>query len=256
MDSNKYLAMFQFEKGRIVYLLDKVKLCRKSDTVQYTDFMTPEEAMALARICSDEGLFLKLYGGLPDSERVMGGIFAFEQTEFDFPLDVLAITGNLKFESLSHRDYLGSILSVGIRREKIGDINVFEDGAEIFIHRDISSYMEMSIQKIKHTGVKTTLIPIEKARGKLQSYQEFKAIVSSMRMDCVVAEMLRISRAKAVLEIRSGGIKVNHIVREEIDYKIKENDLFSIRNHGRFQIASLVGKTKSDRQTLLIKKYI
>lgn len=252
---NKYIDVFNIEKNRLIYILDRVKLCEKTWQVQFTDFLTPEEAISLASICNEKQLTLELNGGRNDCERVIGAI-SNDGTSDRFPIKVLKIIGNLKFENLNHRDYLGAVLSLGIRREKVGDINVFDDGAEIYLHDDIASYIELNLTKIKHTGIKTKIINVEDARDKIQSYKEARVIVTSMRIDCVVAALINISRAKASELIRSGVIKVNHTVQDEVDYKVKIEDLFSIKGFGRYKVSELSGKTKSDRQTLIIKKYI
>lgn len=255
MDYNKYFDIFDIEKNRLIYLLDRVKLSEKTRSTQFTDFLTPEEALSLFAICNENRLKCELCGGSEDCERVIGAISMMD-IMLEYPIEVLKITGNFKFEKLNHRDYLGAVLSLGIKREKIGDINVFEDGAEIFLHKDIASYIALNLNKIKHTGIKTELIGLSEARVKIQSFKEMKIIVTSMRLDSVIAALLNLSRAKAAELVKSGVVKVNHAAHEDVDFKVKEEDLFSIKGFGRFKISELSGKTKSDRQTLIVKKYI
>lgn len=255
MDNSKFIDNYSGDKSKILYLLDKVKLSKKCFKTVFTDFLTPEEAIILRRICQHEYMMVEFSGGNGERERVIGGIFSEELYE-DFPIEVLKISGNFKFESLNHRDYLGTVLSLGIKREKIGDINVFEDGAEIYIHSDICSYIGQNISKIKHTGVKTSIIKVSESREKIQKFLDSKVNVASLRLDCIVSALINLSRANAVSFISSGSVKLNHSINYETDYKVKLNDLISIKGYGRFIIEDILGVTKSERLTLLIKKYL
>lgn len=255
MDVNRYYENYSGDKSKLLYLFDRVKLSKKNYKTVFTDFLTPEEAMLLKRICHDEYIKASFFGENDFLDRTMGAIFQNELIE-EFPISVLKITGNFKFEKLNHRDYLGTLLSLGIKREKIGDINVFDDGAEVFIHNDICSYVALNLTKIKHTGVKTLLIDVSAVREKIQEFKEYKVSVSSLRLDCVVASIINLSRSIASSLIKSGDVKLNHSINFEINSKVKAQDLISIKGYGRFIIDDMLGLTKSERLTLLIKKYL
>jgi len=255
MDFNKYFDNYSGDKSKLTYLVDKVKVAVKTYETVFTDFLTPEEAAVLGKICQGNFLKVEFLGGREECERVMGALFK-EERYGDFPIEVLKISGNFKFESLNHRDYLGTILSLGVKREKFGDINVFEDGAEIYIHSDICSYIGLNINKIKHTGVKTSVISIAEAREKIQKYNDFKVNVASLRLDSITAALLNLSRTSAVNLIKAGEVKLNFSINYNLNTKIKINDLISVKGYGRFKIDDILGFTKSDRLTLLAKKFL
>jgi RNA-binding protein YlmH len=255
MDIDKYTAYYSADKSRIIYLLDKVKQAEKSYNTVYTDFLTPEEAMLLKRICNEENLDMELSNQESDNERVIGAVFS-EERDGEYPYKIIKIYGNFKFEKLNHRDYLGAILSLGIKREKIGDINVFDNGAEVYVHNDICSYIKDSLSKIKHTGVKTSIIKEEEARIKHIDFKEIKIIVTSFRLDCIVSALLNQSRTKAAAFIKDGAVKLNYSVENETNKRVEMKDLISIKGFGRYILEEVIGTTKSDRTTLLIKKYL
>jgi RNA-binding protein YlmH len=169
---------------------------------------------------------------------------------------VIRITGNFKFEKLSHRDYLGSILSMGIRREKVGDINVFEDGAEIWISNEISDFICFNLSKIKHTGIKTSIIKMEDSRERIQEYKSIKINIASFRLDSIIASLTGFSRSQAVSYIKSGSIKLNFSEIKEADKKVENGDVISIKGFGRYKITGDGKTTKSGRINIEVKKYI
>lgn len=254
MDYNRYFNNYTGEKGNLVYLIDKVRLAEKTFDTVFTDFLNPEDQNILRKMCQDKFLKVDFYGGKGEFERAVASLFKYE-LEGEYPIDVIKINGNFKFEKLNHRDYLGAVLALGIKREKVGDINVFENETEIYVHRDISSYIAMNLNKIKHTGIKINLINISDAKEKEQKFIDIKVNVSSPRIDCVVSSALNISRSKAAEMLGSGDVKVNYSITYDVSDKIKLNDIISIKGCGRFKIEDILGVTKSDRLTLLIKKY-
>jgi RNA-binding protein YlmH len=185
MDYNNYVENYSGDKGRLINLIDKVRFSKKVWKTCFTDFLTPEEQNLLKTIGIKESMKLKLFGGNDEAERAVAAIYS-DEFEGVFPIGVLKISGNFKFEKLNHRDYLGAILSLGIKREKLGDINIFDDGAEIFVHNDISSFVELNLNKIKNTGIKITIIDITNARTKLQEFSDLKINIASLRLDSIV----------------------------------------------------------------------
>lgn len=255
MDYTKYVEMHPEYKEKISTFTDKIIRVKKTWEEVFTDFLTPDEQILLKRICQDEGLYLGFMGGKGYYERAVAVISPNEYTG-DFPLDIVRIKGNFKFEKLNHRDYLGAIISLGIRREKIGDINVFEDGAEIWLSQEISDYICYNLSKIKHTGIKSEIISYKESREKIQNFKEMSVNVPSMRLDCIAASVVNVSRGEAVSLIKSGYVKVNYNVENESSIKIMPGDLLSIKGYGRCQIVKIINTTKSQRLNIAIKKFI
>lgn len=256
MSFDKYLQRYSsIQKESLIPLLDRVKRAKNNYEPVFTNFLSPEEQIILRDVCFSEGLLLNLCGGKGEFERALGVISSYEFYG-EFPLSVVKITGNFKFEKLNHRDYLGSVLALGIKREKIGDINVFDDGAEIILSSDIADYVLNNLEKIKHTSIKRAIIDINDSREKIQEYKEKRVNVASLRLDSVVGAAINMSRSKAVDIIRGGDVKLNHFPMQESAHKVNPNDIISVKGFGRYKIDEITGLTKKDRITIIIKQYV
>ncbi len=255
MDYTKYLETCPEHKEKLAIFTDKITRVKRTQKESFTDFLNPDEQILLKRLCMDEGVYSSFIGGKGYFERA-AAVISLEEYNGDFPIDTVRIKGNFKFEKLDHRDYLGTLLSLGIRREKIGDINVFDNGAEIWLSNEISDYVCYNLIKIKHTGKRCEKIPFSEVREKIQKFKTVSANISSMRLDCIAAALGRISRSEAASLIKGGNIKVNYNIENEFSRKINEGDLISIKGIGRYQIDDIVNITKSQRINIAVKKFI
>ncbi len=255
MDYTKYIEMYPENKEKISIFMDKITRVKRTWEESFTDFLNPDEQMLLKRICKNEEVYSEFIGGKGYFERAIS-VISCSKYLGSFPIDIVRAKGNFKFEKLNHRDYLGTILSLGIRREKIGDINVFEDGAEAWLSTEISDYISFNLTKIKHTGIKCEKISYDETREKVQNFRELNANISSMRLDCIIASVINVSRSEGASLIKSGNVKVNYNVENEFSRKINEGDLLSIKGYGRYQIDNIINVTKSQRLNIAIKKFI
>lgn len=243
------------DKEEMVYLLNKILQTKKSSGSTFTDFLNPDEQSIVSRLCVENDMKVVFYGGKGEFERA-AAVISCEIYDEEVPVDVIKITGNFKFEKLDHRDYLGTILSLGIKREKIGDINLYDDGAEIWAIRDISSFICQNLSKIKHTGIKTSIIKMEDSRERIQEYKPVKINIASFRLDSIIASLTGFSRSQAVSYIKSGSIKLNFSEIKEADKKVENGDVISIKGFGRYKITGDGKTTKSGRINIEVKKYI
>lgn len=255
MDIQKYIEGFAGEKGRAQAVLGRLVLSMKTGQTAFTDFLNPEEQRMLKQACASENMEIKLYGGKGDFERAVGAISP-EPYEGEFPIQVLKASGNFKFEKLDHRDYLGAILSLGVKREAVGDINVFEDGAEIWVLKDISSHICMCLDKVKHTGIKLQPIDDKDARARIQKYKDYLINAASMRLDAISSAMTGLSRGKISDMIKKGEVKLNYKEEYNPSVKTASGDIISIKGYGRYIVGQVLGNTRSGRFNIEIKKYI
>lgn len=255
MDHAKYFEAYPEYKEKISVFMDKISRVKRTWEESFTDFLNPDEQIILNKICSAEEVYSGYMGGLNSYERALA-VISCSKYDGNFPVDIIRIRGNFKFEKLNHRDYLGALLSLGIRREKIGDINVFDDGAEVWLSNEIGDYVCFNINKIKHTGIRCEKILYSEARERIQSFKEININIASMRLDCIISSLTKLSRGEASSLIKGGQVKVNYIVENEFSGKIREGDLLSIKGFGRYQIDSIINITKSQRLNILAKKFI
>lgn len=245
------------EKNQTLIIRNKISKAKINYNPVYTDFLNPGEQAYVKQVCDNEGIFCDLFGGVGDCERKIAIIYKDKQPDIsNYPVGVISIKGNSKFEKITFSDYLGAVMSLGLKREKIGDINIFDDCVQLWVIDDIINYVISNLSVIKHMRVECQVIDIKDAKSSQQLFKEMKINSPSMRLDAIVSSVINVSRSKSSEEIRSGSIKVNFVVCNNITYKIKKDDIISIRHYGRYVIYDMIGLTKSGNQKLLIKKYI
>lgn len=242
------------EKLLLRRISDIREMAERYNTPRFSDFLDETERAAVMANRLDIGAVW--YGGYDGSSRNMLGFFP-EWAEPDvdeFPISAIKIT-NKSDKKLSHREYLGTVMSLGIDRRKIGDIAVSDGGAYIFASEDISGYIA-AIDKISRCGVKAEIVPPGECEIAEPEFEMMSIVAASMRLDAVVASVLKLSRKNAADLITGGRCFVNHLETVRTDYGLNEGDLLSLRGFGRVEIVGAEGETRSGRLHIKIKKFI
>ena len=172
----------------------------------------------------------------------------------EFPIASITFTYR-KADKLTHRDFLGSLMGLGLTRESVGDILVEEGRAVAFLSEDISDFVISQVEKIGRTGVmvkKGHESPLPQ-KGEIR---EFDCTIASERLDCVVAALCNFSRSLAVEKIANGLVSVNSVVTEKTTKILVSGDAVTVRGKGKFIIDSVDGKTRKNRIILKYKKYV
>ena len=237
---------------------DLFRLCNKYATARFSDFLDGAELS----IIDDKTVMpfdcnIAYYGGYNGSEKKILGVFPqWEEPDFNaFPIVCLKVMGGYS-RKLTHRDYLGTVMALGITPQKLGDIVVFDEGAYIFIHEDVAEYVHDNLHKIGNQGVKTEVISDLTQITVERKYKTIGAICASPRLDAVVGAAANVSRAQASVLINSGKVKLNYRQTAEAAKPVKEGDLLSIRGYGRFLVHSFDGETRQQRLHITLKQYI
>jgi len=240
-------------------LIELSKISYQREIVTFSDFLNLNELNILHT--TPKNMFYSQYetfGGYEFSERQMVAFLpdalCYEKI---YPISLLKIEPlQKKFaEKLSHRDYLGSILNLGIERSKIGDILVEDDCAYIFVHKSLEKFMLEEVTRIRHTAV--TLYVLDDIDFKYTpNFKEIKGTVSSLRLDSLLSLAFSSSRSKLVDYIENGKVFVNGKLITSNGYQIKENDIVSVRGLGRFQYIQTLSQTKKGRYYVTINLYI
>ena len=157
-------------------------------------------------------------------------------------------------EILSHRDFLGALLHLGIKREKLGDILVEEGKARIAVDSHLVDYLMLNLEKIGRHPVTITIT--EDRDPLLPELKEFMVTSNSLRLDAIVSKGYGLSRKESASLIGGGKVKVNFKVVEKTDYLIKEKDLISCLGFGRIKMLDILGKSPKDRYKILLGKFI
>lgn len=161
-----------------------------------------------------------------------------------------------EYKQFSHRDYLGSVLGLGLERKAVGDIIVCEDGADISVSHPIAEFLHLNLNQVGRVNVRTEILPIEEMRVSEIKTQTKKDSVASLRLDNIVASAFNLSRAKAQEAIRRGQVNVNQNECTKTDYEVKLLDKVSLRHFGKVMLSEIGGESRKGRLCITIEKFI
>ena len=233
-----------------------------SDSFCFTAFLGLNEISVLKSM-TDAGIipcnYVSLYGGACMAERMIARFgdpseFGWEEP---FPVIIIKIEPLIeKFsDELTHRDFLGALMNLGIERDTVGDIIVSGHSAYIIAEEKIAGFITENLDSVKHTHVKCTACN-EMPADLSSSFDESEITAASLRADAVVAELVKISRSKALELFREKKIFINGPETENNSMQLKTGDNISIRGTGRFIFSEILYTTKKGNFCLKIRKYI
>ncbi len=243
-------------------ILDRAEAVLKKHEVRTTDFLTPAQVRYAKDILAGiNDIRFTVTGGYPEAERSLIYIYPdyMEISFIDPMITALEIVGNGQFQHITHRDYMGAILGLGLKREKIGDIILQKSDSskfqacQVVVHTDIKDYILYNLEKIGSMRVTVKEIALEDLKGLQTDYKEITGNVASLRLDAVIAMACRISRGDAQSLIEREYVSLNWEIINRGSYEVQEKDVISVRGKGRVYIDSIKGLTKSGRITLQIK---
>ncbi|MBQ7795719.1 MAG: RNA-binding protein [Lachnospiraceae bacterium] len=232
--------------------------CFRRDVPVNTDFLNLSEQTIFHSI---SGMLppvrFVLSGGFESSERkVVCFLPSYEEELLDPPYDCMKLSPvNRKFaEELSHRDYLGAIMNLGIERSMLGDIVIKDGDAYVFVLKKMSRYLSENLTTIRHT---TVSVEITEQAGEIlkPEFEEIQGTVSSIRLDSIVALCGRLSRTKAAAYIEAEKVFVNGQIASQVSRNLKEGEILSIRGIGKFKFDRAGGQTKKGRTVVTLLKY-
>ncbi|WP_324823996.1 RNA-binding protein [Sinanaerobacter sp. ZZT-01] len=262
--------MIKEDQILIAGIKDKICQCNEQYRMTYSLFFDTRQRNIIESYCKDLKVFhYVLYGGYEDAERNIilflpdyvllkennGIINYFKTNPEDNPLALLHITYEGHRE-LTHRDYLGSVLSLGIKREKIGDILVREKGCDIITFKDIANFLVLNFEKAANMRLKTELSPIENLVVPEGKRVEIKDTVASLRLDNLVASAFSLSRSKASEAVLKGSIFVNGIQKMKPEFLMKQGDKLVFRGKGKSILKEIGKETKKDRIFIILERYL
>lgn len=191
------------------------------------------------------------YGGYPNASRV----FLYIGDAYTDYSEIKALRIILKGkEELSHRDFLGSLMGLGISRESVGDIVLINDGAVAFVRSEVYSYIIDNLTSVGRQGVK--LSEYNENRESLGSLkEETEILLTSMRVDNFITSVCKCSRQTAIEYIENDKVFVNYSCVSKPSKTLDFDDIVSIRGFGKYKIGAILRKTKSDRIVLSVLQY-
>ncbi|WNF35536.1 RNA-binding protein [Bacillaceae bacterium IKA-2] len=220
-----------------------------------TDFLDPRQQQIVAIVIGDDpDVLIAFFGGSSDAERKRALIYPpyLENVDEEFHLAAYIVEYPHKFVQLTHPDLLGSMMALGLKREKFGDIYIQEQLIQIVVAAEISSFVEANLQSIGRGPVKLARIPLDNLIVPMEDWQEKSVTVSSLRLDVILAEIYQLSRSKITPYIDSKRVKVNWRIVEQQAYQLQNGDYLSVRGLGRSKIVTIQGKTKKDKWRIVV----
>lgn len=237
-------------KNKMFRIIDKANGSLKNYDVRFSDFLNPFEVeSAKAILNANDDLKYTVDGGYDESERKIVFIYPFymDYEDINETLRFIQIEGNFKFKSISHKDYLGSLLSLGIKREKIGDIIIRENFCQVIVTFDICDFILMNLEKVARNNVKLKEISRKEVVYNPPNYKEINFTVSSSRIDCIISGLYNISRQESAKLISNEKVQVNYEKITSCSKEIKSESLISVRGKGRSQINNIGSLTKKGK---------
>jgi RNA-binding protein YlmH len=226
--------------------------------IKRTDFLDPRQAVILSTLVQKtDNVMVRFDGGYEGAERKRALIAPDYHVDMDdMGIEVLSIvSGDGKFLTLTHGDFMGSILGLGMKRDKIGDIHVLESGCHCLVAAEVSSYLDIQLQQVHRVSVQTEIIPLAQFQAAKVHLEEMHISVASLRMDGIVSDAFRLSRAKVLVPIKSGKCRVNWKVEEDPGKPLHEGDMVSVQGLGRFKVMEVEGVSKSGRVRMKIGRF-
>lgn len=225
----------------------------------FSDFLNLNEISNLNSIQKELNFVtVSMYGGYSHAQRQIA-VFApdaFLPANDEYPISILKVCPlNKKFaEDLSHRDFLGAILNLGIDRCKIGDILVKEATAYVFVHKSMEDFLVEQLCRIKHTSVKVELC--SEAENISPSFAHIEGSVSSERLDAIMALAFQSSRNALSNLVASEKVFINGRLCYSNSQILKPGDIVSVRGYGKFIYQGFLSNTKKGRLFVALDKYI
>ncbi len=251
------------QDAHLVYrqMTDKYNRCFSKHIPIFTDFLNlHEQSIFQEHIQEFSHVHYALFGGYHDAERRILAFYPKDMThEFvAYPLELLEIQPrNKRFsQKLTHRDYLGALLNLGINRNRVGDIIVQDCSAYVFVYTTLTQFITDHLLTVRQTEVTVHKL-IDLPEDVLSPrFKTIRGTIASLRLDALVKLALSLSRGKASDLIKASKVYVNSKLITSPAYVLKIKDKISVRGYGKFIIHYIGEKTKKDRTPIEINKYV
>ena len=240
-------------------LWDKINTGIRRNIPANTTFLSPRE-LEMARFLFGESEGLHAFGGYGEAERKMLVFLPdyLEETslmEEDSPCVCLRATF-YEADCLNHRDFLGALMGAGIARETVGDICVGKGSCDFFVTREIAPYILQNFTSAGRTRLHLEAIPLWRASIPDPEVKEIKDTLASLRLDSVISSGFRIGRSLAAQYVSAGKAAIDGLPCEKPDKQIREGMKISVRGLGKIKLHAINGKTKKDRISVVIHRYV
>ena len=256
------LAESQEDTVLLARIWDRLSSGERRNIPAASCFLSEREQILVIRMAHQGGLTEPaFFGGFSGAERKIAAYIPEYYTQEDYfystegPVTALRVSYSV-YDSLNHRDFLGSLMGQGIKREVIGDILPGEGFCDVLILREMVRYLTDNLTQVGRAKVTAAEVPLSKIRAPEQKVRVISDTVASMRLDSVMASGFRQGRSKAAALITAGKTEINHITVVKPDAIVCEGDIISARGLGKLRVAQVKGQTKKGRISVILERYL
>ena len=261
MDRNNIEKIAHNPEDRMLLakLWDKINAGIRKNIPAHTTFLSPRE-LEMAKYLFGEPEGLHSFGGYGDAERKML-IYLPDYLEEsalwdeDSPCVCLRATF-YQGDSPNHRDFLGALMGAGIGKETVGDICVGKEHCDFFVTQEIAPYILQNFTSAGRTKLHMEQIPLIQADIPEPEVKEIKDTMASLRLDSVISSGFRIGRSLASQYVTSGKAAIDGLPCEKPDKAVSEGNKISVRGLGKIKLVQVNGRTKKDRISVVIHRYV
>lgn len=265
MDKQKtiaYLSETEEDQILLARTLDRISSGERRNIVSWTNFLSDREQDLVKKLLEMAGIQnVYFFGGAVQAERCIACYIPeyLEPEQFwlsdDAPVCVLRAMIS-SYDTPNHRDFMGSILGLGIKREMIGDIYVSESHCDIICMREMAQFLMDHLVAVGRARVRTQTVTLAELVVPEKKVKMIRDTVASLRLDSVISSGFQIGRGKAQDYISAGRVSLNHMVTTKSDSVVEIGNKISIRGLGKMELAEIGGVTKKGRISVVLHRFL
>ena len=255
------------DKLLVSKMIDKIEFTSKRNSVEHMDFLDMRQRQLLEKVLKEiKYVDYIAFGGYKMAERTtiitypekLEEIFIGNRFDYNSVFGVIRIVLPNELKGMyAHRNYLSGIIKIGIKREKVGDIITRFDGADIVVLKDAEKYVLDGLKELtRFSKAEFTTVKLSELQVEEPKKEKISIIIPSMRIDSIVSETVRTSRAKATEIIKEEKVFINHELIVKGSKEVKINDLITVRGRGRFKIGKILNSTKKGNLVIEVEKFV
>lgn len=241
------------------HALDQLRLCQRRSIPTHTGFLSPAQWTAVAQLTGQVGGTLRTVGGYPEAERRRCLFLpdylppeCVEEAEYVAALRLRWYHGG----ALSHRDLLGSLMGLGLKREALGDLLVGEESCDLLLLPELAPFVTDNLERAGREALRIEAVGLDSLHFPAVKVKAIRASVASLRLDAVAAACFGLSRAKLSELIRAGKVAVNHRSVQRPDLMMSAGDLISCRGEGKARLAQVGEPTRKGRISVELERFV
>jgi RNA-binding protein YlmH len=242
------------------HALDQLETCARRGIPTHTGFLSPAQWTAVTQLTEQVGgAELLTLGGYPEAERrrclFLPDYLPREAVAPEDYISALRLTWYAP-HSLSHRDLLGSLMGLGLKREGLGDLLVSEGSCDLLLLPELSPFVADNLSHAGREALHIAPIPLDTLHFPTPKVKTIRDSVASLRLDAVAAACFALSRSKLSELIRAGKVSVNYLPVQRPDLPLEEGALIACRGLGKARLTQVGGSTRKGRISVTVERFL